>query len=719
MKRIGIVVQRCHESVVGGAEALAWQYANLLKDDYEVDVLTTTAVDAAYWANALPEGVEVREGITIRRFHVDIGYTPYRSTLFGYLKQDFIKHRLGPNTKSKNLTARAHLPWSISLQEEFIRHIGPYSNSLLNFIRTNYAQYSTLIFVTYLYPTSYFGLLQVPAGYALFAPTLHDEEPAYLSAYRHAARRAGSVIWLSEGEKRLSFDLWGELSGSVVGMYIDAAPRTPEPSATPYLLYSGRIDPNKGCDELFDYFQRFKKDYPSHLRLVLTGKADTAIPAHQDIEFRGFVSEEEKFALMAGASVYMMPSGKESFSIVTLEAMAQGVPVLASGASEVIVDHIRRSKAGNIYNDYQSFAEGLQKLIANEEYRAAMGQRGRTYVLANFTAEKVKRSLLAAVESCVTGFLTKDKPQRGIAEPEIQPAAVPQYHVEPKAGDLSYTPGMLLPPGWSETALREFVTSIQVEDGPEAELKNYANDDFRRFIYTMGLVPEEAGLKILELGANPYFTTTLLKKFREADLHLANFFAPGNESDGEQKVTIHQTGEVITYSYKHFNVEEDPFPYPDNTFDVILFCEILEHLLADPVHALAEIRRVLKSGGTLIVTTPNVVRLENVRKMIAGENIYDPYSGYGPYGRHNREYTQQDLFGLLTANGFRPNSMFTADVNEANDDSGGSVDQIAALRNRRPELGQYIFCRSTLNTDAKTTPAVRPAWLYRSMHSSA
>jgi hypothetical protein len=42
MKRIGIVVQRRHESVVGGAVALAWQYANLLKDDYEVDILTTT-----------------------------------------------------------------------------------------------------------------------------------------------------------------------------------------------------------------------------------------------------------------------------------------------------------------------------------------------------------------------------------------------------------------------------------------------------------------------------------------------------------------------------------------------------------------------------------------------------------------------------------------------------------------------------------------------------
>jgi glycosyltransferase involved in cell wall biosynthesis/SAM-dependent methyltransferase len=735
MKRLGIVVQRCHESVVGGAEALAWQYANLLNDEYDVDVLTTTAVDAAYWANALPEGVEVREGITIRRFHVDIGYTPYRSTLFGYLLQDFNKYQLGVSRsnggEAATTEAGTHLPWSISLQEELIRHIGPFSKSLVSFIKENHSQYSTLIFVTYLYPTSYFGLLQIPPGFALFAPTLHDEQPAYLSAYKHAARRAGSLIWLSEGEQRLGFKLWGELPGSVVGMQIDAKPRPPQHESTPYLLYSGRIDPNKGCGELFDYFLQFKQEHPSNLRLVLTGKDDIAIPDHPDIDFRGFVSEEEKFALMAGAAVYMMPSAKESFSIVTLEAMAQKAPVLASGACEVIVDHIRRSEGGRIYDEYRGFASALDELMRDANSLRKMGERGRKYVLANFTEEIIKRDLIAAVETCVAAFDSKfkishnetpgEKPETSCAATTTAPQLLdptPRFYVEPRSLDLSYTSAQQLPAGWTEAALREFVTSIQVEDGPEEELRNYANDDFKRFIYTLGLVPEENDLRILELGANPYFTTTLLQKFRQSELHLANFFEAGKESEGNQRVTIHQTGEVINYSYKHFNVEEDEFPYADEMFDVVLFCEILEHLLQDPVHALAEIRRVLKPGGTLIVTTPNVVRLENVRKMIAGENIYDPYSGYGPYGRHNREYTQQDLFSLLTVNGFRPNSLFTADVTERENPSE-SVDPIAALRNRRPELGQYIFCRSTLNSDAKQTPPVRPEWLYRSMHSEA
>lgn len=740
MKRLGIVVQRCHESVVGGAEALAWQYAGLLKDEYDVDVLTTTAVDAAYWANALAEGAELRNGITIRRFHVDLGYTPYRSTLFGYLVQDFSKYQLGVGRANGGggvtTYAGMHLPWSISLQEELIRHIGPFSKSLVSFIKQNHSQYSTLIFVTYLYPTSYFGLLQVPPGFALFAPTLHDEEPAYLSAYKHAARRAGSLIWLSQGEQRLGSRLWGELPGSVVGMQIDATPRAPQPAPTPYLLYSGRIDPNKGCRELFDYFLQFKQEHPSNLRLVLTGKDDMTIPDHPDIDFRGFVSEEEKFALMAGAAVYMMPSGKESFSIVTLEAMAQKAPVLASSASAVIVDHIHQSEAGRIYEEYRGFAAALAELMRDANLRKEMGERGRNYVLANFTEEIIKRDLIAAVEDCVAAFNSKSKisvlksqmpvgETEACAEPDfnsttalVSGTSPVRYYVAPKSLDLSYTAPQQLPAGWTEAALRDFVTSIQVEDGPEEELRNYARDDFKRFIYTLGLVPEENDLCILELGSNPYFTTTLLQKFRHADLHLANFFAAGKEPEGNQKVTIHQTGEVLSFSYKHFNVEADKFPYADEMFDVVLFCEILEHLLQDPVHALAEIRRVLKPGGTLIVTTPNVVRLENVRRMIAGENIYDPYSGYGPYGRHNREYTQQDLFSLLTVNGFRPNSLFTADVTEREEPSA-SVDQIAPLRNRRPELGQYIFCRSTLNTDAKKKPPVRPEWLYRSMHSEA
>jgi glycosyltransferase involved in cell wall biosynthesis/SAM-dependent methyltransferase len=717
MRRVAIVVQRCHESVVGGAESLAWQYATLLKDAYEVDVLSTTAVDAGYWSNVLPEGLEVRGGINIRRFHVDIGYSPYRTELFARMLRDYEKfgagRRRGPDGKAK------HIPWSIPLQEELVRRIGPYSDSLVKYIRHHWSDYRSIIFVTYLYPTAYFGLMEVPPGHALFAPTLHDEQPAYLSIYKHAARRAHSLIWLTDAERRLSFDIWGELYGHTVAMAIDTSLREPSSESAPYLLYCGRVDPNKGCGELFDYFIRFKADNPSPLRLILTGKDDIPLPDHPEIDFRGFVPPEEKFKLMAGAEAYMMPSSKESFSIVTLEAMAQRTPVIVNGASDVLADHVRESNAGSIYHDYESFARELSTLLSNQPLRAKMGEAGREYVVSRYTIDRIRDALIYAVES--PPEVDKGGRLAGIPKAKLSPddsvfLSEPGVLAESKLIELSPSPPLPLPEGWSEEDLFELLSSVQIEDAPLEELKTYVTADFKRFVYTLALVPERSGLKVLELGANPYFTTALLHKFRRIELHLANFFNHP-EQHGRQRVTIHKTGETLDFDYQQFNIEEDRFPYEDDQFDVVLFCEIIEHLLSDPVHALSEIRRVLKPGGLLVLTTPNVARLDNVRKLIAGENVYDPYSGYGPYGRHNREYTPQDLFQLLSANGFHVRAMYTADVNPGHTSSSVSLESIAPLvKHRQPDLGQYIFCQSNVTRESKEQDAVRPDWLYRSMH---
>lgn len=303
MKRIAIVVQRCHESIVGGSEALAWQYATLLSPEFQVDVLTTTALEYTSWANVLPPGLEIKQSVNIYRFPVTIGRSAYWHNLHERFTRDFqyLKHG---QTRSEN-TKR--IPWSIALQEEFIRRQGPYSEPLLSFLRERWSDYKSIIFVTYLYPTTYFAIAQVPASRVLLVPTLHDEPPAYLTAYKYMARKARSLVWLTNAEKSLGEDLWGQLPGKVVSMGVETIPYSPFKAKYPYLLYCGRIDPSKGCNELINFFIQFKKSYPSNLRLILTGKDEIAIPSHPDIEFRGFVSLEEKFQLMAGASIFVMP----------------------------------------------------------------------------------------------------------------------------------------------------------------------------------------------------------------------------------------------------------------------------------------------------------------------------------------------------------------------------------------------------------------------------
>jgi glycosyltransferase involved in cell wall biosynthesis len=173
----------------------------------------------------------------------------------------------------------------------------------------------------------------------------------------------------------------------------------------PYLLYCGRVDPNKGCRELFEYFMAFKQKHPGKLRLIITGIDDMRVPEHEDIEFRGFVSAEEKFRLMAGAMLFVMPSPNESFSIVTLEAMAQNTPVLANSASTVLADHIKDSGAGYVYSDYESFAHALHQLSLNKEMLTTLGNKGREYVLSRYQTERIRQSLIDAVESCTAKFV--------------------------------------------------------------------------------------------------------------------------------------------------------------------------------------------------------------------------------------------------------------------------------------------------------------------------
>ena len=241
--------------------------------------------------------------------------------------------------------------------------------------------------------------------------------------------------------------------------------------------------------------------------------------------------------------------------------------------------------------------------------------------------------------------------------------------------------------------VRAKLAEWRLADDANNELAGYLAGDLHRFLYTLHLVPEGEG-KLLELGANPYFISRLLKWYRRYELTLANFF-DSPDSWGEQHGVNESTGEKETFACDLFNSETDTFPYEDNTFSVALYCEIIEHLQNDPVWTISEIHRVLKPGGALVITTPNVARLENICRLVRGENMYDPYSGYGPYGRHNREYTIGELRHLLAINGFGIECSFTADVKPGKQETSQLEQHVLELTEpRQHDLGEYIFIRA-------------------------
>jgi glycosyltransferase involved in cell wall biosynthesis len=147
----------------------------------------------------------------------------------------------------------------------------------------------------------------------------------------------------------------------------------------PVLLYGGRIDPGKGCEELIEYFRTYRR-LGGDATLVLMGVKLMPIPEDPFIRFAGRLSEQDRLHALEAATVVSVPSPFESLSLLALEAFAVGTPILANARSEVLVEHCRQSNAGLWYGNRDEFVEGLSLLTADRGMRAAMGANGRAYI---------------------------------------------------------------------------------------------------------------------------------------------------------------------------------------------------------------------------------------------------------------------------------------------------------------------------------------------------
>ena len=208
--------------------------------------------------------------------------------------------------------------------------------------------------------------------------------------------------------------------------------------------------------------------------------------------------------------------------------------------------------------------------------------------------------------------------------------------------------GSLPSPG----AAREFLDGFEHVRG--FGLEYYLNTAVDRMLGTMRLFPELGpDDRILELAAQPYFMTALMLRHFPAQLEVANEADFTEGEDGVFQLKHRDWDEPYRFEYEKFNIEFDAFPYEDETYDVVVLCETIEHLAWDPVHTLHEVNRILKPGGHFVVSTPNAFRLENFWKVLRGQNFYPPYSGWGWTARHNREFTPGELSRLFEVNGYR------------------------------------------------------------------
>jgi len=384
--KIAFVCQRYGEEVNGGAEAECRMYAERLTPFFDVEVLTTCAMDYVTWKNHFPAGTEFINEVLVRRFPVDK------------------KRNQGEfDIKSQAVIAPDH---SDQTEKEWMEAQGPYCPKLVDYLQEHGMEYRAILFMTYLYYTTAVGI-NCPARCKILVPTAHDEWPIYQRQFEKVFLQAERIIYNAPGEKRFVEHLF-PFAKDKPSITVGAGVTYPEGTLpdvkerfgidSPYLCYCGRIDESKGCGILFDYFEQYKESHPGTLKLVLTGKAVMGIPKRADVQALGFVSEEEKYAVMRDAVAFVLASEFESLSIVVLESMMMGRPVLVNGKSEVLKDHCTLSNAGFYFLNYKEFEVELDYLLTHEREYRAMCENGKQYVQANYQWDRITEMIKTLIE---------------------------------------------------------------------------------------------------------------------------------------------------------------------------------------------------------------------------------------------------------------------------------------------------------------------------------
>ena len=402
--KIAFIVQRYGTEILGGAEYACRLLAERLAERHEIEVLTTCAQDYVTWKNEYAEGADRVRGVTVRRF----ANAQTRDIAAFNRYSDWIFH---------NTHDRAD-------EMEWLKQQGPWCPALLEHLKRHHRTYDALVFFTYLYAPTVLGLRIDPAR-SILIPTAHDEPPIPLEMFKDVFSLPVGIGYFTEVERTFVTTHFSTraIAEETIGCGVDlpqhhAYPREatddrqasagddledatrPEryPShvsargATfrrrhrihgPFVLYGGRIDPGKGCEELIEYFSTYVEE-GGEAALVLMGLKLMPLPEEPFINFAGLLSEQERLQALEAATVVVVPSPYESLSLLALEAFAVGTPILANARSAVLVDHCLRSNAGLFYADRDEFVECLKLLVAGHRLRATMGRNGRQYVRRNY-----------------------------------------------------------------------------------------------------------------------------------------------------------------------------------------------------------------------------------------------------------------------------------------------------------------------------------------------
>ncbi len=464
----------------------------------------------------------------------------------------------------------------------------------------------------------------------------------------------------------------------------------------------GHIKPYKRIAESLRAMRRLVKLEP-RARMVLVGEPHPEFAVEQTIRTLGLQEHVRvlgftpigKFVdYMAACDVILnlrYPTvGETSGSLQRALGLGRAVIVSDTGAfSELPDDICLKVPVGR--GEEELILESLNILVSRPDLARAMGERAKRWVERECNWKKVAREY-AEFLACVAG--------RPGAAPPADSSAIPAAAAESPAPDGEVQP----------------ISAEAVESWVSPEGRAYAARHKDRFIHTLEMVPRgDEGMAVLEMGA--YMQITPALKFELGYGRVRGcYYGPVGRVD--HKTVASQDGRTFECEIDHFDAERDAFPYPDAAFDTVLCCELLEHLANDPMAMMSEINRVLKPGGHLVITTPNIISNRAVSAMLLGyhPSFFPAYirprkADEEPEARHNREYAPMEVQHLLSDAGFETVRLETGEFLEEPHPEFGWIehllDRYELMKNLRGD-GIYALGR-------KTGPVRNrwPEWLYQ------
>ena len=337
--------------------------------------------------------------------------------------------------------------------------------------------------------------------------------------------------------------------------------------------------------------------------------------------------------------------------------------------------------------------EYLNLLVSRPNVARALGERAVRYVEEECNWERVAGLYGSFLKAVVEQTVWKESPALSVG-PGSQ-------RTEAAAGSAAHEPSPVPP---------EYVTSWAAN----AEAQGYLDTHLTRLLKTLEITPPGGPEDhILEMGAYLQITPALRSKLGYGHVR-GCYYGPAGKID--QRSATSAGGRDVRLRNRSFNAEKDIFPYPDGHFSTVLCCELIEHLTEDPMHMMSEINRIVKPGGHLVLTTPNIGSLRGLAAILEGYHpgIFTAYIMPRADGeveaRHNREYTPKEIQRLLQNSGFTVTHLETGPFRETPRPEEGWVLNLLDRFDLPHDLRGddiYIVGRKTGNVRER-----HPDWLY-------